>query len=143
MDQDARLDLSTYPLVTEIALRYGDVDRQGHLNNVVIAELYQEARLAILQTALGPITARDRIMVAEQTIKFLAEGFPAGAVTLGSGVSRIGRSSYGLAHGLSQDGRCIGICDTVVVNVGPDGRSAPLPDHARGAFGALMLRVER
>ncbi len=136
---DPRLQLSTYPLVTELALRYGDVDRQGHLNNVAIATFYQEARLDVLQHALGPITTRSRIMVAEQTLKFLGEGFPV-ATTFGSGVSRLGRSSYGLAHGMFQDGRCIGLCDTVLVNVGDDGKSAPMPDAMRAALEALLLR---
>jgi acyl-CoA thioester hydrolase len=141
MQQDPRLALSTYPLVTEFPLRYGDVDRQGHLNNVTIAALYQEARLNLLTEALGPITERSRIMVAEQTIRFLHEGF-AVPTLFGSGVSRTGRSSYYLAHGMFQNGRCVGLCDSVLVNVGEDGRSAPLPDHARQAFDLLMLRLD-
>lgn len=141
MTHDPRLDLSAYPIAHEIALRYGDVDRQGHLNNVAIATLYQEARLEVLERAFGPITTRSRILVAEQTLRFLCEGFPI-PTTFGSGVSRIGRSSYHLAHGMFQGGRCIGLCDTVLVNVGDDGRSEPLPDQVRTVLEGLMLRLD-
>ena len=139
MDQDPRLSLSTYPVITEIALRYNDVDRQGHLNNVAIAELYQQARVALWEHAVGPITADTRIIVVEQTIRFLREGFVLPTL-FGGAVSRLGRSSYGVAHGMFQEGRCIGLCDTVLVHVGHDGRPAPLPDPMRAAFEGLMLR---
>lgn len=139
MTQDARLQLSTYPLAFDIAQRYGDVDRQGHLNNVAIAEIYQEARLALLAQALGAATAGFRIVVAEQTLRFLAEGFGPTPTVIGSGVLRVGRSSYSFAHAMFQHGRCIGLCDTVLVNVGPDGLSAPLSDDVRSAFEALLL----
>jgi acyl-CoA thioester hydrolase len=139
MTQDARLLLATYPLAFDIAQRYGDVDRQGHLNNVAIAEMYQEARLALLQRALGPALADFRIVVAEQTLRFLAEGFGPMQTLIGSGVLRLGRSSYGFAHAMFQGGRCIGLCDTALVNVGADGKAAPLPDEVRAAFEGLVL----
>ena len=70
------------------------------------------------------------------TLRYLAEGFYPGEMRVGGGVSRIGNSSYEIAQALFQDGRCIGLCDTVL-GYTHEGRSAPLPDPLRQSLARL------
>ncbi len=37
--------LGDFPISIELATRFDDMDLQGHINNVAIANLYQESRL--------------------------------------------------------------------------------------------------
>ena len=42
---NSRRVLTQYPVHVDILPRYSDVDPQGHINNVAVAEFYQESRL--------------------------------------------------------------------------------------------------
>ena len=133
-----RLEASAYPLMIEIPTRFADVDPLRHLNNVRLAEIYEEGRVRLHREA-NVDAGREkgsRTVVAQVTLRYLAEGHYPLETRIGGGVSRIGNSSYEIAQGLFQDGRCIGLCDTVVVYT-REGRSAPLPDPLREALQRL------
>ena len=135
-----RLELAAYPFATEIPTRFADVDPLRHLNNVRIAEIYEEGRVR-LHRSVEVDVAREkgsRTVVAQVTLRYLAEGFYPAAIRVGAGVSRIGNTSYEIAQGLFQDGRCIGLCDTVIVYT-RDRRSAPLPDALRALLQPLVM----
>lgn len=114
-----RLQLSTYPIHRPMELRFGDIDPLRHLNNVAVAQLYEEARVRFLNES----GVRERLepkhwfVIAELTVQYLAEGFYPDPVVVGTGVLRVGGSSFTLAHALFQNGRCIGTSDGVLVHV--------------------------
>jgi acyl-CoA thioester hydrolase len=133
-----RLQLSTYPIHRPMELRFGDIDPLRHLNNVAVAQLYEEARVRFLDES----GVRERLepkrwfVIAELTIQYLAEGFYPDPVVVGTGVLRVGGSSFTLAHALFQNGRCIGTSDGVLVHVHREaGGARRLPEAA----GALLL----
>lgn len=135
-----RLDLARYAFKTEIAPRFGDMDALRHLNNVALASIYEEARLRFTQTFNhGPIgDERGRPMLAEVRIRYLAEGRYPGTLRCGVGAVRIGRTSYVVGQALFQEGRCIGIADTVVVWTEMS-RPAPIPPNFRDALEAALI----
>jgi acyl-CoA thioester hydrolase len=137
-----RLELATYPHRTEITLRFADVDPQWHLNNVRIAEYYQEARLSFfrhLSTDLGYERAPDsRTLIAHQSIDYLSEVTYPGSIVVGLGVSRIGTSSCSLAMGLFKDGTCAGLSTTTLVHGRADG-AAPIPPALRALLERFLL----
>ena len=135
-----RLDLATYAFQTNIEPRFGDMDALRHLNNVALAGIYEEGRLRFTATFGHHPTGerRGRPMLAEVTIRYLAEGLYPGVLTVGVGVLHIGRTSYGIGQALFQNGRCIGISDVVVVWTS-DGRPAPIPDDFRAALDAALI----
>ncbi len=138
--EPARLALDTYPFVTQIEPRFGDMDVQGHLNNVALARLYEEGRVRFTAT-FGGVLTRDhsgRPMLAEVRIRYLAEGRYPGTLTAAAGVQKVGRSSYVFAQALFQNDRCIGIAETVVVWT-VDARPAPIPDNLRTALDAALI----
>lgn len=135
-----RLDLDSYAFRTDIEPRFGDMDALRHLNNVALAGIYEEGRLrftaAFNHHPVGE--TRGRPMLAEVTIRYLAEGRYPGALTVAVSVLRIGRTSYVVGQALFQNGRCIGIADVVVVWTS-EGRPAPIPDDFRAALGAALI----
>jgi acyl-CoA thioester hydrolase len=135
-----RLALDSYAFKTIIEPRFGDMDALRHLNNVALAGIYEEGRLRFTATFNhGPIgDERARPMLAEVTIRYLAEGRYPGALTVGVGVLKLGRTSYVIGQALFQAGRCIGVADVVVVWTA-DGRPAPIPDAFRTALAAALI----
>ena len=140
--EPARLALETYPFAVPIEPRFGDMDVQGHLNNVSLARLYEEGRVRFTATFDGALTrnASGRPMLAEVMIRYLAEGRYPGTLTAAAGVRKVGRSSYTIAQALFQNSRCIGIADIVVVWT-IDARPAAIPDNLRAALTAALIDV--
>ena len=122
-----RLELAAYPVILENDTRFQDMDVNGHLNNVAFASLFENARVQLHRKA-RPWSERpknERTMVASVEINYLREGnFPA-PVTIGSGIGRIGNSSWVVVQAMFQKGECIGTCDSVIV-CRTDNQSKPL-----------------
>ncbi len=135
-----RLVLASYPYHTTIEPRFGDVDALRHLNNVALAGIFEEARLrfsaGFRHHPAGE--GNERPMLAEATIRYLAQGHYPGTLTAGVGVLRVGRSSYAIGQALFQNDRCIGTADIVIVYTA-DGRPHPLPERFRAALDAALI----
>ena len=145
-----RLQLATYPVVDEIAARYGDMDANAHMNNLALESLHENARATmnrrLLPAAYTPAERRRRLVTSQNAVHFLAEAHWPAVIQTGAGVGRIGRTSYVASTGLFLAGRCIGVCDTVLVLVGDsDGRDGPvpLPDEFRAALQPVLLGAPR
>ena len=112
-----RLNLAAYPIILESDTRFQDMDINGHLNNVAFASLFENARVQLHHKA-RPWADRpdnERTMVASVEINYLREGNFPDPVTIGSGVGRIGNSSWSVVQAMFQNGLCIGTCDSVIV----------------------------
>lgn len=132
----APADLASYPFRHEVRSRWGDMDALAHLNNVALARYYEDARVTFHEAAVG---GGLRIVLAEITIRYLAETRHPGLYTVGMGVARVGTSSVTHLAGLFHEGVRVGACRSVIVHTGPDG-PAPLPPHARAGLARFALR---
>jgi acyl-CoA thioester hydrolase len=136
----ARLNASAYRWSRHLATRYGDMDANGHLNNVAIARLFEEARVQFNWESASLLAgARPRFLAAHVAIDYLAEGHYPGDIAGLLAVSHIGTSSFRLAMAAFQAGRAIALCDSVLVHRGADGGPAPLPDQLRARLEAHRL----
>ena len=137
-----RLRLESYPVVGEIAARYGDMDANGHLNNLALESLHENARATmnreLLPSAYDVTRRRIRLVTSQNAVHFLAEAHWPATIATGAGVGRIGRTSYVASTALFIGGGCIGVCDTVLVALGGDG-PLPLPDEFRAALQTVLL----
>jgi acyl-CoA thioester hydrolase len=127
----------------ELQTRFADVDVVGHLNNVALADLYQEARVRFLQErafagSLGSTTWQA--MIARITISYLGEVTYPTPVHVYVGVRKVGRTSYILSQALFQNGECRGTCRTVSVVIGEDRRPMPVPAALRERLEVLRVR---
>ena len=135
--------LACYPVVDSIAARYGDMDANGHLNNLALESLHENARAtmnrALLPHAYDVAHRRIRLVTSQNAVHFLAEAHWPSTIATGAGVGRIGRTSYVASTGLFIAGACIGVCDTVLVALGENGPE-PLTEEFRAALQTVLLR---
>jgi acyl-CoA thioester hydrolase len=141
-----RLDPSYYPLKVAILARYADVDPLWHINNVAIAQFYEEARVTAGAKMFGgvriPTPAGERVLIAHQSIDYLHEAVYPGTLEIGIGVLKIGNASYTFGMGMFQDGRCVSVSDAVMVFADPSG-PARLPDLFRERLESWRLGSAR
>lgn len=136
-----QLEASNYPITQVCQTRFQDVDPNRHLNNVAFASLFEHARVR-LNRELRPWQERpknERSMVAAVTINYLREGSYPDDVTVCSGVSKIGTSSYVIAQAMFQHDRCIATCDSVIV-CRTDGEGKPLRQEVVDALEKMRTK---
>jgi len=125
------LDPARYPLHFEILPRYGDQDPNRHINNVAIAEYFQEGRNRFYR----PVRAASdllglRGMMVGITIDYIAQAYHPDPVQLAVGIAKVGRSSWTFAELALQGGRPVAFA--LATDVSSDGhRSLLLSDGAR------------
>ncbi len=131
--------LEDFPDRTFDKLRYGDTDRQGHINNAVFATLYETGRVGILDAAgRGPDLS---FVIARITIDYRAEMFWPGNVDIGTGIRSLGRSSVTMWQALFQNGKCVSTAESVVVQVDRATRRGTALDEAtRARLQALIIK---
>lgn len=138
----ARLSRSLYPVTGMATARFGDVDANGHLNNVALESLHENTRAAFNQRVFPgvyePSTRTIRLVLAGIVVHFLAEAHWPADIDTGVGVGRIGRTSYVVSTALFVGDTCISLCDATLVTLrdGP----VPIPEQARDVLGAHLLR---
>ncbi len=133
--------LTDFPSQTYDKLRYGDTDRQGHVNNVAFATFLETGRVALLEAAGRRLTEPGfNFVLARITIDYLAEIHLPGTVEIGSAVKTIGNSSVAITQALFQREKCVATCEAVVVQVDPaTSRSAALSPSLRESLNALLV----
>ena len=140
--EPARLRLTEYRFALTVETQFSDMDVAAHLNNVAIGRFYESARsrlhLLLFGRELYGRNSSHRVVLAEINMRFLGEGAFPDPVQVGCGISRIGRSSYGIAQGLFQYDLCIGIAECALV-VTQDGRPAQIPDEPRVAMQRFLM----
>jgi acyl-CoA thioester hydrolase len=140
-DPTAHRALEEYPSRTSADIRYSDLDRQGHVNNAVFATFSEVGRVAFMYDPERPLAIEGRgFVIARLLIDFRAELFWPGTVEIGTGVLKIGRSSFTLAQGLFNDGRLVATTEATIVMVDKETRrSTPLPPPTLDILQGLML----
>jgi acyl-CoA thioester hydrolase len=123
--------LEAFVLRTGDKLRYGDTDRQGHVNNAVFATFLETGRVELLYNeALADQGAA--FVIARLELDFLAEVNWPGEVEIGTAVLDVGRSSFKLLQKVFQNGKPVAQAVTVIVQMSESTRkSQPLSERAR------------
>lgn len=133
--------ITDFPLQATDKLRYGDTDRQGHVNNAVFATYLETGRVEMLYTPDNPLAAPGcEFVIAQLVLDFRNEILWPGSVQIGTRVANIGRSSVKLEQAIFQDGRCAATAQTVIVQIDTTTRqSAAITDSARARLSALTV----
>ena len=109
-------DPATFRLWREEVLRYGDMDTNGHVNNVSIAQFCEGGRTTFEYACdLGRDDPALVLVLAKVTIEFRSEAQFPGIVRVGTRILGFGRTSVRLLQGLFQDGRCVAVSEAVSV----------------------------
>ena len=115
-----RLIRISYPYTALAVARYADIDVLGHVNNIAIAVLFEEARVSFLRSILGSevlFRKGNRILTARTSIDYLREVAYPGEYQVGVAIGTVGRSSARLISALFDRDSCAAVSENVLVHV--------------------------
>jgi acyl-CoA thioester hydrolase len=134
------LKLTDFPAQTYDKLRFGDTDRQGHVNNAVFTTLLETGRVTLMDRSLRE--SGFGFVIARLCVDYRAEIFWPGTVEIGTGVKSIGNSSVTFVQALFQNEKCVATAESVVVQVdAKEHRPVPVGEKMRGLLEKLRLAV--
>lgn len=135
--------LAEFPVITEVAVLWGDEDAFGHVNNVAYLRWCETARVQYLHRVghfpdlpprgLGPI-------LASLTCQYRKALTYPDTVLVGTRVTRIGNSSFHMQHRIvsRSTGEVAAEAESAVVTVDyAIGKPARVPDDVRNAIARL------
>jgi acyl-CoA thioester hydrolase len=126
---------------TDVTLRYGDTDRQGHINNAVYCTMFESGRCHFLFDKYGENVAGEgkSFVIAKLALDYLQEmNFP-GTVEVGSRILSISRSSFSVGQGAFMNETCYSTAESVIVLIDQETkRSTPLTASLKEKLRALM-----
>ncbi|WP_022869560.1 acyl-CoA thioesterase [Yaniella halotolerans] len=138
-------EITSYATDIEVQIRWSDQDVNGHVNNVRIMTLFEEARVRAMQqwTGATPDGTGYRRAVRALTTTYDREVQYGRQTTIWVWISRIGNTSFVVSHLLVQnDQPCVYTETTMVVVDTVTGKPRPhdaayrreLEDHAGPAY---------
>jgi len=106
----------SYAIWTYDKLRYGDTDRQGHVNNAVFATFCETGRVTFLYDEKLNLAGPDaNFVVVRLELDFRAELFYPGRIDIGTRVLGIGRTSFRVGQGIFNGNTCAATAESVLV----------------------------
>ncbi len=138
------LNLEDFPLKSYDKVRYGDTDRQGHVNNSRFSTFLETGRVEVLYHPDFPVLdAGSTFVIASLKVDYLREILWPGEVHIGTGVLRVGRSSIQLLQYLYQNGKCVAHAETVIVQVdGTTKKGKPLTQQAKDVLNQWIMKLD-
>ena len=129
--------------VVAVPIRWSDVDRYGHVNNVSLAGYLQEARI-LATTAWSPAMRRageNLWVVARQDVRYVRQLHPSTQqCRVHTGLVRLGTSSITLAASVEAHGDTILNSAAVLVCVDrATGRATPIAEETRQVLAAHLV----
>ncbi|MEH6792077.1 acyl-CoA thioesterase [Parasphingorhabdus sp.] len=105
------LSLKDYPYHFEVITRRSDSVGNGHIPNAQLATYFDDAReqlnSAVMMSDPYEDTSALSLVLAEIGMRFASGINYPGALTIGVGISRVGRSSFDVVAGFFRDGQCL------------------------------------
>ena len=130
--------------VMRMAIRWGDMDAMGHVNNTVYFRYIEQARISWFgQIGAAPDPAGEGPVIVNARCSFLKQLKYPGEIEVTTLVGPAGRSSFEMVHEIRLVG-ADGLAGPVVAEGGakvvwvnfPAEKSAPLPDQIRALWPA-------
>ena len=114
------------------AIRYCDMDRQGHVNNAVYSTFLESGRVNVFRDPASGLDIPDvETVIVRLEIDYLRELRWPGTVEICTGVARIGRTSLVLDQAVFSEGACAAVAKAVMVLMdSATRRPCPLPEAA-------------
>jgi len=135
-------DIEAFPVRVPEIIRFGDMDRQGHVNNAVYPTYFESGRVGVIYDPQDGLQVEGcTTVLARLEIDFLKELHWPGTVEIGTGIAEIGRSSYVWSQAIFHDGECAARARSTMVLIDrATRRSRPLPPDLIAKLKRLMVR---
>jgi acyl-CoA thioester hydrolase len=132
--------LVDFPIRVPDIIRFGDLDRQGHVNNAVFATYLETSRVALIYDANHGLQVPGATgVLARLEIDFIQELRWPGTVEVGTAVAAIGRSSYTLLQAVFHEEACAAVGRATLVLIdSATRRPRPLPPNVVARLQQLM-----
>jgi acyl-CoA thioester hydrolase len=99
--------IEDFPVRVPDIIRFGDMDRQGHVNNAVYSTYFETGRVGFIYDPENGLQVEGcTTVMARAEIDYIKELRWPGIVEVGTGIAQIGRSSYVFAQAIFHDGVC-------------------------------------
>ena len=137
--------LEEFPLISTDKLRYGDTDRQGHVNNAVFMTFLETGRVEVLHRPSSPIYDDNaEFVLVNVNLNLQGEIRWPGEVQIGTAVSKIGNTSITLYQQVFQNEICVASAESVVVQMNTTTRkSQALSETARTSLSAFLRQLDK
>jgi acyl-CoA thioester hydrolase len=137
------LALTEFPLVSYDKLRYGDTDRQGHVNNAAFATFLETGRVELTRQGQNPLHDNDgEFVLVKLNLNLSGEIRWPGEVHVGTGVMNIGNSSLKLYQQIFHTNICVASAETVLVQINSETRKPQaLSDKSREALEKFKITL--
>ena len=147
-DEKLLRDRSIYPFFVPETVRYRDCDTQGHVNNAVYATYFEIGRGTARRQATRLHGGRPKnaaSVVARQVINYHFPLEPQARIDIGSGLLRIGRTSFtwGIAVFLGDKCAASGEVVQVVLDKNNGNKPMPISDEYRRELESMLLRLPK
>ncbi|HLQ92863.1 MAG TPA: thioesterase family protein [Xanthobacteraceae bacterium] len=144
LERTAAPRLESFKIRTPEIVRFGDMDRQGHVNNAVYSTYLETGRVSVIfDPDQGLQVAGATTVLARIQIDFLKELRWPGQIEVGTAVGDIGRSSYVFTQGIFCDGVCVASGRSTMVLIDLETRRAkPLPPILLERLQRLQLKKD-
>ncbi len=148
MTDPETLDLTrrdTFPWWFSAQIRFADLDRQGHVNNVAFAVYCESARVDLFDHWLRPHLAPTEIIaLVKITLTYRHELHYPGTVEIGTRVTGTGRSSIKLVQGLFRDGTCVATAEAILAIMDTRTRkSTPLCPAGAASLNSILPQPQQ
>lgn len=121
-------------------IRFSDTDLVGHVNNTSFAVYCEAGRVHFGMSLKLPADSSFGGVLARIEINMRAEAHFPGVIEIGTGVVRVGRTSYTLGQGLFMGDKCVATAQGVLVAIDArTRRPTPLTEATRTALLARLL----
>jgi acyl-CoA thioester hydrolase len=134
-------ELADFPSRTYDKIRYGDTDRQGHVNNAVFLSFLETGRVDLMAAA-GRVfaAASHNAVVVHMAMDYRKELFWPGTVEIGTAVMQVGRTSMRFQQALFQNGACAATAECVIVQVdAATGRPVAIEEEQKAGLEQLKM----
>jgi acyl-CoA thioester hydrolase len=137
------LVLTEFPVVSYDKLRYGDTDRQGHVNNAVFLTFLTTGRVELTRYGNNPLhDTNAEFVLVNLNLNLLGEIRWPGEVHIGTAITNIGSSSFKLYQQLFHNDTCVASAETVLVQINSETRKPqPLSDKSREALEKFKITL--
>ena len=120
--------------VASVALRWGDVDALGHVNNVIYLRLLEEARVQFLAGLASTGEHGFGVLAARHEIDYLKPlHYSTQPVAIKTWIERIGTASFTVGYVVvAPDGDIVCAAKTVIVAIDAlSGKAVAMPEQLR------------
>jgi acyl-CoA thioester hydrolase len=122
LDSTPRLEDFPYRLTDNV--RYADLDPNQHVNNAVYATYFETGRVTLMKDrGYGLVPPGLNWIMVRLDIHFRAELRWPGAVEMGLGVSKFGRTSVTFDQVVFSEGKCVASAQSVSVLIDENTRT--------------------